>query len=240
LLRDFLYARMRGVKEGHVQSHSYSVAPADELTAVLREAVCEMRAIRSALENLDSPNRRNPAMYESLRGWALAILKARPEPQPPMGDPASLRVFNAGRNYYRLRIFRWALVQFVALAGILFWTAFLIDIEQTAKAQAAERPKRPAKNEGGANASPEEKNLGKNWQTRKTFARRRRRRSSARMASPHKKPNVTTVGRQADFRGNHTASAGRRLRHDSGAEIVQFAGLPVSASIHLRGAKARL
>jgi membrane protein YdbS with pleckstrin-like domain len=83
-------------------------------------------------------------MYELIRRWALAILKAPGEPHPPMGDPASLKVFNAGRNYYRLRIFRWALVQILALIGILFWTAFLIDVENTARTQAAERAKQPA------------------------------------------------------------------------------------------------
>jgi membrane protein YdbS with pleckstrin-like domain len=81
-------------------------------------------------------------MYKHLRRWALAILKTPPEPRPPIGDPASLRVFNAGRNYYRLRIFRWAVVQFFALAGIIFWTAFLINIEQSARTQAAERANR--------------------------------------------------------------------------------------------------
>jgi len=83
-------------------------------------------------------------MYEWMRRWALVLLKAPGEPHPPMGDPASLRVFRAGLNYYRLRIFRWALVEFLALAGILFWTWFLIDVEQTARTQAAERAQRPA------------------------------------------------------------------------------------------------
>src|ERR1051325_10402121 len=56
LLRDFLYSRMRGVKDGHAQEHSQSqtesapAAPTDELTIVLREAVGELRAIREALE----------------------------------------------------------------------------------------------------------------------------------------------------------------------------------------------
>jgi len=39
-------------------------------------------------------------MYELIRRWALNLLKVPPEPHPPMGDPASLRVFNAGRNYF--------------------------------------------------------------------------------------------------------------------------------------------
>ena len=56
-LRDFLYARMRGVKDGH--AHPATPAPAtfaggapanDELTAALREAAREIRAVREVLE----------------------------------------------------------------------------------------------------------------------------------------------------------------------------------------------
>jgi len=68
LLRDFLYARMRGVKDGHGQLRAHAPEPSkggttnaegagvavDELTAVLREAVEEMRAIRGALEKKES------------------------------------------------------------------------------------------------------------------------------------------------------------------------------------------
>jgi putative membrane protein len=58
LLRDFLYSRMRGVKDHHAHSHanasiqaSGASAPADdELAAVLREVVGELRAIREAVE----------------------------------------------------------------------------------------------------------------------------------------------------------------------------------------------
>ena len=58
LLRDFLYARMRGVKDAHANKPTSAVlesaAPVDELTGVLREAVSELRAIRSALEKRES------------------------------------------------------------------------------------------------------------------------------------------------------------------------------------------
>ena len=56
LLRDFLYSRMRGVKDHHAaptaeaQSSTARGASSDELTAVLREAVGELRAIREAIE----------------------------------------------------------------------------------------------------------------------------------------------------------------------------------------------
>src|SRR3954464_4666737 len=74
-------------------------------------------------------------MYEWLRGWTLAVLKAPPEPQPPIGDPASLRVFRAGKNYFRLRIAGWLAVELAALAGLLFWTAFLVDVGGEVHAQ---------------------------------------------------------------------------------------------------------
>jgi len=109
-------------------------------------------------------------MYELIRRCALAILKAPGEPHPPMGNPASLKVFNAGRNYYRLRIFRWALVQILALIGILFWTAFLIDVEAAARTQAAERTKQPAATEQAttepARAPTDSKKRFESWQKR--------------------------------------------------------------------------
>jgi putative membrane protein len=57
LLRDFLYARMRGVKDGHAvvaaqtaQTSGQETAPDDDLRSVLREVASELRAIREALE----------------------------------------------------------------------------------------------------------------------------------------------------------------------------------------------
>lgn len=76
-------------------------------------------------------------MYEPLRRRALALLKVPPEPQPPFGSPSSLRVFRAGRNYFRLRLTGWAITQLLALAGIIFWTAMLIRVETIARADEA-------------------------------------------------------------------------------------------------------
>jgi hypothetical protein len=84
------------------------------------------------------------AMYETLRRWTLAVLKAPPEPQPPIGDPASLRVFRAGKNYFRLRIAGWLAVEFAALAGLLFWTAFLVDVGGEVHTQRRERKEKSA------------------------------------------------------------------------------------------------
>ena len=78
-------------------------------------------------------------MYKTLRNWTLAILKAPPEPRPPIGDPASLRVFRAGRNYFRLRMAGWGLAELVALAGLIFWTAFLIGVEGMVRERRAAR-----------------------------------------------------------------------------------------------------
>jgi putative membrane protein len=58
-LRDFLYARMRGVKDPHVHpaapiapvlGGASSSLPSDEVAATLRQVVVELRAVREALE----------------------------------------------------------------------------------------------------------------------------------------------------------------------------------------------
>ncbi|HTL67104.1 MAG TPA: PH domain-containing protein [Lacunisphaera sp.] len=63
----------------------------------------------------------------------LQWLRVPAQPQPPHGDPASLRVFRAGRNYYNLRLVRWGFAQALALAGIIFWVAIFIQVEQEAR-----------------------------------------------------------------------------------------------------------
>lgn len=72
-------------------------------------------------------------MFERLRNRVLALLRVPPEPQPPEGAATSLRVFRAGRNYYRLRMTGWAVTQVLALAGIIFWTVMLIDVQTLAR-----------------------------------------------------------------------------------------------------------
>jgi putative membrane protein len=51
-LRDYLYTRMRGVKDKHVPAATpaASASQTDELTAALREAATELRAVRELLE----------------------------------------------------------------------------------------------------------------------------------------------------------------------------------------------
>lgn len=54
-LRDFLYARMRGVKDSHHAPATAATTPVDgapnEVAAALREAVAELRAVRELLES---------------------------------------------------------------------------------------------------------------------------------------------------------------------------------------------
>lgn len=79
-------------------------------------------------------------MYNPLRNWLLAILKVPPEPHPPAGSPGSLRVFRAGKNYFHLRLFGWGIGQILALAGIIFWVAVLVDVESEARRRRALEP----------------------------------------------------------------------------------------------------
>ncbi|HVT73497.1 MAG TPA: PH domain-containing protein [Lacunisphaera sp.] len=68
-------------------------------------------------------------MFQRCTEILLHWLRVPPQPHPPHGDPASLRVFRAGRNYYNLRLFRWGLAQAVALAGIIFWVTVFLQVE---------------------------------------------------------------------------------------------------------------
>jgi membrane protein YdbS with pleckstrin-like domain len=72
-------------------------------------------------------------MYNRYSSFVLRWLKVPPEPHPPFGDPASLRVFRAGRNYYRLRMAGWALAEILAFAGIVFWALVFVAVEETAR-----------------------------------------------------------------------------------------------------------
>lgn len=72
-------------------------------------------------------------LFEKLRGRILAILKVPHEPEPPLGAPESIRVFRAGRNYYKLRLLGWSVGQFFALLGIVFWVGVLAMAEREAR-----------------------------------------------------------------------------------------------------------
>ncbi len=83
-------------------------------------------------------------MYQRSRAFVLHWLKVPPEPHPPAGAPASLRVFRAGKNYFKLRLLGWAVPQVVAFAGIVFWTVVLLDVEQTVREQRVALANAPA------------------------------------------------------------------------------------------------
>lgn len=78
-------------------------------------------------------------MYHRARDLVLRWFKVPPEPHPPAGAPASLRVFRAGKNYLNLRLFGWATAQVFALAGIVFWTVVLHEAEGAARAKSEAR-----------------------------------------------------------------------------------------------------
>lgn len=78
-------------------------------------------------------------MYNRYSSLVLRWLKVPPEPHPPFGDPASLRVFRAGKNYYRLRMFGWGVAEFFAFVGIVFWALVFVHVEETARIEKARR-----------------------------------------------------------------------------------------------------
>lgn len=78
-------------------------------------------------------------MYNRYSSLVLRWLKVPPEPHPPFGDPASLRVFRAGKNYYKLRMFGWGVAEFFAFLGILFWALVFVHVEETARFEKARR-----------------------------------------------------------------------------------------------------
>lgn len=107
-------------------------------------------------------------MYEPMRARVLHWLNVPPEPHPPQGDPASLRVFRAGRNYFRLRLAGWGAAQVIALAGIVFWTTVLIEVERVARdeqrATAAHPARLPAAGAADrAVTSPPAKSVRQKW-----------------------------------------------------------------------------
>lgn len=67
-------------------------------------------------------------MYKRLTALLLHWLRVPPEPHPPHGDPASLRVFRAGRNFLNLRLLKWGSAQVLAFVGIVFWFGVFSDL----------------------------------------------------------------------------------------------------------------
>lgn len=64
-------------------------------------------------------------MFDRLRELVLRLLRVPPAPEPPLGAPDSVRVFRAGRNFFKLCLARWFLTQVGAVVGILISLGFL-------------------------------------------------------------------------------------------------------------------
>lgn len=71
-------------------------------------------------------------MIDKIQALLLRILRVPPEPEPPFGAPASVRVFRASRKMYYLRLVRWGFTQIAALVGILFWFGVIAATEHEA------------------------------------------------------------------------------------------------------------
>jgi membrane protein YdbS with pleckstrin-like domain len=82
-------------------------------------------------------------MYERSSSLILRWLKVPSEPHAPFGDPASLRVFRAGKNFFNLKLFGWALGQAFALAGIIFWVVVFVQVEEGARLEKIRRAALP-------------------------------------------------------------------------------------------------
>ncbi len=90
-------------------------------------------------------------MADRLRQFLLRFLRVPPEPQPPIGAPGSIKVFRAGRNYFKLRLVRWGVTQVGAIFGIIFSLYFFSQVE--AKFEAAAQPA-PVARSPAATAAP--------------------------------------------------------------------------------------
>jgi membrane protein YdbS with pleckstrin-like domain len=64
-------------------------------------------------------------MIEALQGPIRRLLRVPPEPEPPLGEPSSVRVFRAAPGFLRYRLLDWGLKQAGTLAGLLVGIAFL-------------------------------------------------------------------------------------------------------------------
>jgi len=61
-----------------------------------------------------------------MTGWLLSLLRVPPEPHPPDGTPESIRIFRAGKNYYRWRLLGWGSLRVMTLIGGFLPVVFLL------------------------------------------------------------------------------------------------------------------
>ncbi|MDD3119579.1 MAG: PH domain-containing protein [Victivallales bacterium] len=74
-------------------------------------------------------------MYEWLKKQMLRLLKVPSEPDDPMGDVQSLRVFRASYNFFRYRFYCWLIKNtiglfFAAVAGLIFGLSYYRHLTQ--------------------------------------------------------------------------------------------------------------
>jgi membrane protein YdbS with pleckstrin-like domain len=69
-------------------------------------------------------------MFDRLRQGVLQVARVPAAPQPPHGAPDSVRVFRAGRNFYRLHLLAWFTAQLATAFGIIFSLGFLQEVKE--------------------------------------------------------------------------------------------------------------
>jgi membrane protein YdbS with pleckstrin-like domain len=95
-------------------------------------------------------------MIDALNRRLLALLRVPHDPEPPAGGPGTLRVFRAGRAFYRLNLAGWMIKQVFALAAFVFWFWVLMQWESSARIAADNsQPPDPPQPVQQAEAQPE-------------------------------------------------------------------------------------
>lgn len=65
-------------------------------------------------------------MSDGIPGGLISrFLKVPPEPDPPLGSPGSVRVFNAAPGYFHYRLVKWAIAQVGTFIGLVVGFAFI-------------------------------------------------------------------------------------------------------------------
>lgn len=82
-------------------------------------------------------------MIDALNRHLLTLLRVPHDPEPPAGGPGTLRVFRAGRAFYRLNLAGWIIKQVFTLAAFLFWFWVLMEWESSARTAAENTPPPP-------------------------------------------------------------------------------------------------
>jgi len=65
----------------------------------------------------------------ALAGLVATVLRVPPRPEPPLGSPGSLAVFNAARGYYHYRLLGWSLGQAGTAVGLVVGLLVLSQID---------------------------------------------------------------------------------------------------------------